>query len=116
MLSKKKIEKNKNTLLYRYKQQYNGLWNYYMYQVFVHRLGKLTDENKLLKEKIQQLENDIKNKNHLYWNKQTIQKHKYMNLINTKSIPNKNKMVFYEFTEIYEPQLIISIKYNKLKY
>lgn len=37
-----------------------------MYQVFVHRLGKLTDENKLLKEKIQQLENDIKNKNHLY--------------------------------------------------
>lgn len=39
-----------------------------------------------------------------------------MNLINTKSIPNKNKMVFYEFTEIYEPQLIISIKYNKLKY
>lgn len=72
---------------------------------------QLKDENKLLKEKIQQLEIDIKQQKtrtiYVEIDKPTIFSQQYTNSINTGTLPNAaNKMIFNKFTGIYEPEEI----------
>ena len=70
---------------------------------------QLKDENKLLKEKIEQLETDIKKQKtrtvYVEVDKPTIFTQQYTNSINTGTLPNAaNRMIFNKFTGIYEPE------------
>lgn len=70
---------------------------------------QLKDENKLLKEKIEQLESDIKKQKtrtvYVEVDKPTIFTQQYTNSINTGTLPNAaNRMAFNKFTGIYEPE------------
>ena len=70
---------------------------------------QLKDENNLLKEKIKQLETDIKKQKtrtiYVEVDKPTIFREEYTNSINTGTLPNAtNRMILNNFTGIYEPE------------